>query len=259
MSDRTFASTGVMTFASVINDEVLAPQTWPAAGLPPGENTSSVANKMSLVIEQIDVGNKSGGTAQCAWGYRRKLDNGLLVGDATTSAYTDKSVSIQAGATLVGGAGYIAVQAIEKFNSVKLAISATSASSSVTLKYWNGTTFATVPSGAIIQNVDPSSATTQYIIFKAPNSWVPMDPADAHVAAGYGRGKFILLIQVSASVTLTDVSIVKLMDWVETVANGNALSKEPVGEIIIPAGCPIVPYCSTANDANWVQIDFKQS
>lgn len=248
----SIGSTGVRTFTTVINSEVLTPQTLPATGNPSGENTTQTAPKRSIYIHSVDIVNTSGSTCAVGWGYRFPATH-IQIGNWDGTTLTDKTTAVQAGSAVLGTRVLVGVP--EPFNSVGLTISNFGTAATCTSKYWNGSSLASLTE---LTALAPTSNTFCYNVAIPPIAWVPVASGDALATAGMKVGHYVLELTLSSTVTVSTASVVRLVDYVKTVTDGNGLSRTFIEKKVIPAGCPIVPYISTAAATNTVQIDFGQ-
>lgn len=247
MSFKNVDSTGVVTFDESCNSEILQPQQLPAQVMPPGEATESNPMNLKIVVQQVDVGNATGNTVACGWGYKYKMNQIQLIdGDSM------EDITMRVAAGEPTETDNLIVLAPEKFHSIGLFIDAVQSTTAANVSVWDGDSFELVTELAVMT---PDDGFVQSV-FLPPYTWAPVAANDELNLDGARLGMFAALLQLDNSVWFSDCSSVRLVDYVGNVASTNELSKQFTGEKPIPASCPIVPYISEANDNNWCQVDF---
>lgn len=255
LRSKLYDRTGPIAFASVGNTAVLSP----ASG--------SISD--SLYLGQIEVGNSSGANASCGWGY--KLANAMWKAgqwqNNAAASYIDDTTDAQSSttddfpiATATNNDGYV-IQAKDKFNLVTLVIStANNDAGTAEYTFWNGSAWASLP---LIKTPTLTSTGTVELVFHSPATWTPTLSTDSVVSTvGLTAGMYAIRCRFTTkpSVTpgkLTSMSLVRLLDFYELVPDGNSVIFNSQGEIRIPGRQSIVPYCSTADGANWVDIEYR--
>ena len=239
--------TGPLSFDSIINAEAVTPDRYPNTINSLGQ--TELGMQLGLEIHQVDVGNETGNTCAVGWGYRHPIAN-IKVYDwdgSDPDTKSDKTAQIAVGTSSVGGSGAILVEVPDKFHSIAVTCGESSDANVTATKYWNGSAFAEFPVLADSVALAPASNTQVFMIEpKLPIAWVA------------SSGKFLVSIEIDAAINISDVSVVRLVDYVDNVASGNALSKAMDPPMLFPKGCPLVPFVSEANANNWVQVDFSQ-
>lgn len=256
MSHKQFTRVGPFAFSTIANAAVLSP------------NAGSIPD--SLHIKSIEVGNSSGANASVGFGHF--LPNAMWKAgfwdDSETLSYIDDTTDAQDAGTGdfaistagTNNDGYV-IQALDKFNVVNLVIStAQNGAGTAEYNYWNGSAWTSLPT---ISVPTVTSTGTVSLVFLTPIDWAPLISADAPVATdGLTAGYYAIRVRyTTAPVTtaglLTGISIVKLKDYVENVADGTSAYLE-LTDLKIPYRAGIVPFCSTANAANWCSIEYRQ-
>lgn len=249
-------SSGIYAFSSIADDRIDLSSTSPFL-----ENA---------IVHEIEIGNSSGGDASCGWGIEL-LSAEWKAGQWDNSedpAYVDDTTDAQdsgtddfALTTTTNNDGYV-VQAREPFNIVGIDVS-TAEAGSPTYEYtfWDGSAWTTLPTLAV---PDYTGTGVEFLTFLKPNTWAALASGDTPVdteglTAGYYAIRCRATTAPSTAPLATDLWVVKLLDYVETVGDGNSIVKEYRSGKAILAGRNIVPYCSTANAANWIQFEYRRS
>lgn len=252
-------SSGVIAFTTVANDEVLSAPTTPI--------------KENLVIHEIEIGNSSGDDASCGWGYRL-LDSEWKAGlwddgaepdyiDDTTDAQDVGADDFSIGSDTVDNDGFV-IQADRTFNIVTLDVGTAEVGGTPEYEYtyWNGSSWA-----ALTTLAEPNFAATgvQTLAFLLPNDWAALASGDDPVDTDeLDAGKYAIRCRATtapttSAATVNEIEVVKLLDFIEKVADGNSSVKEyPAGKIV-PAGRVVIPYCSTADASNWISIEYRKT
>lgn len=255
MKAKLYSRTGPIKFGNVAKDQVLSQPTSPL--------------KERLVIGSVEVGNSSGSDAPCGFGLEQQ-DAMWLAGqwdDSASASYTDDTTDAQdSGAddfalfTLTNDDGFV-VQSDREFNIVGITVSTAEAGSPVyAYKYWNGSAWTALTTLAA---PDYSGAGDTYLTFLKPHDWAALESSDTPVATdGLTAGKYAILAQATTAPTTaplaTELWAVELIDYVEAVGDGKSITLLANGEIKMPHSGPIVPYCGTADDDNWINIEFRK-
>jgi hypothetical protein len=249
-------SIGPVLFSTSLNSEILSGQTGLASNYAPGENTVATAMKHPLYIQGVNVGNNSGGTAALGWGYRFP-SSALQIGNWNGTTFTSVAAAIQAGTTTtLGTGGAILVSAPERLWSVGITIVDKLSATSCAGHVWNGSGFTALTEISVL---DPAHNDFRNNFFLPPEAWVKVASGDTLALAGLKVGSYVIKLVLNSTLTANNVSGIRLLDYVKTVADGNSLSKDFItNHRVIPPGCPVVPYCSTAAASNFMQIDFRQ-
>jgi hypothetical protein len=242
MGIRTIQSTGPLSLSGTSKlTDLVSPESMPDTVNSKGEAEAGM--KASLLIAQVDVGNECGNTAACGWGFR-------VPGAEISVASFDGSDIANAEVKYLGSAftdGAVLLSFPYPVHAVELTFGNTSNANVSNTSYYNG---ALTVFPALEDNAPVLDATNTACTFLAPKS-----PADWSALAG----KYLMSFEVDANVIITAVSAVRLLDYVDVVANGNALSKEFVGEMKLPAKCQLVAFVSEANANNWAIADYSNS
>lgn len=252
-------STGVMPFTNIAKDKVLAPSSGPIVE--------------GIMVGRVEVGNSSGDDAAMGWGYQpadAEWKSGQWDVSATGSEYIDDTTDAQdagtddfALTTTTDDDGFV-VQSLHKFNVIGITVSTAAAGGTpaYSYKYWNGSAWATLN---LLTSPDLSGTGDTYIVFLAPHDWTSLASGDSPVTSGLDAGKYAILVQATTAPTGTAALAtvlwpVKICDYIEVVSDGQSVVKKyDHGMVKIPATASVVPYCSTADNANWVSIDYTKS
>lgn len=236
------------------------------------EAPTSPINQRIDVLE-TQVGNSTGSAASMGWGYE-VLDSEWKAGlwdDSATPAYIDDTEDAQdvgtgdfpIGSDTVANDGCV-IQATDKFNIVRFDIgTAEVGSASVSeFTYWNGSAWATLQT---LEAPDFTSTGDQYLTFLTPADWAPLVSTDAPVSDDeLDAGKYAIRLRFTTAAGTSapiadELSVVRLLDYVESVADGAAATEEySPGTMQVPAGSAVVPYASTADNNNWIKIKFSK-
>ena len=255
--DKNFTSTGPVAFATISNTAVLN------AG---GTGTDS---REYLHLQRVEVGNSSGAAASCGFGYR--LPDAMWKAgfwdDSETASYVEDTTDAQDAGTsdfaistaATNNDGYV-IQSKVPFNIVNLVIgTAQNGAGTVEYNYWNGawTTLPTIATPTV------TSTGTVSLVFMKPVDWTALAAADAPVATdGLSTGYYAIRVRYTTAPAttaglLTTLNLIDLVDFVESVSDGTSAIKE-FGDFRIPYRASLVPYCSVANAANWVSVEYRQ-
>lgn len=250
-------------FANKAKDEVLVAPTSPI--------------KEYIDIVEVQIGNSSGSDAKAGWGHSildadwkfGLWDDNANSGDGsftddTTDAQDAGTNDTALGLDVDDNTGFV-VLAKQFPNIIKLAIATAEAGSASTavVEYWSTSGWATLTT---IEVPDYTATGDQYLVALKPvdadllaSGDVPVDTAGADAGYFAVKVRFSTAAGTSAPIA-TDLSLVKLLDYVEKVADGTAsVEREYLpGTLRIPAGCSFIPYCSTANAANWVKVKWSK-
>lgn len=256
MSRKLYDQVGPVAFTTIANTAVLAP------------TTTASAIKDYLHIHSVEVGNSSGANASVGWGIRlpnamwkagKWTNIGTVYTDDTTDAQDSDADDFPLSTLSVNNDGYV-VQSLDKFNIVNLVIStAQNGAGTAEYNYWNGSAWTTLPT---IATPTVTSTGTVSLVFLSPVDWTPLVAADAPVAtSGLTAGYYAIRVRyTTAPVTtaglLTSLNIIQLKDYVELVGDGASAVKE-WHDLKLPYRASLVPYCSTANAANWCLVEYR--
>lgn len=219
----------------------------------------AVGFKQSLEIHRIEVGNSSGADAAAGWGYAWPSE-AIKLGDYDTVGpspkYTERSQDLAAGAIALGTGGGIVVQVPRAFGALGMNVTIVGGAISAR-KYWNGSSFATF-SGTQLETLVPTGTGYSVDLSHYPSDWASLVAADAPVASdGLSAGYFAWLIELAAPVTIDRLEAITMRNYVELVADGNALVDSYEPGIKLPFNSSVVPYLSIANADNWAQIEYS--
>lgn len=251
MADSKRTSTLEANFTTKLSDFRSAPGNLP--GIVQG-----------LDIYRVEVGNNSGGDARLGWGYTL---TGVKVGDYDTVGaspkYTDRTSDLAAGAISIGGDGGILIQSPEPLNSIQFNVTVVGGAISAQ-KYWDGSTFKTFnAAGTEHVEYDTLALTSTGAavgIFVAPDDLAALEATDSPVTDdGLTAGNYAWLIELASAATVDQLDLVRLVNRVEVVGNGNSLIDEFRGGKKLPNGAKVVGYCATANKANSLIVEYTQA
>jgi hypothetical protein len=261
MQGRLYEKTGPIKFAAICKTPVLAPPTRPTG--------SNAAVNDRLYLGTVEVGNSAGAAASCGFGY--ELPDAMWKAgqwdDSETASYVDDTTDAQSTtandfpiSTTTVNDGFV-VQALCPFNSIGITISVaiTANGSAPEYTYWNGAWTALT----ILNTPDFANTGDTYINFLRPVDWTPLAAADAPVATdGLSTGYYAVRVRMitaapSAACRATELWASRLLDYVESVDDGKSIVFNAQGEIIIPYRASLIAYCSTANAANWINIEYR--
>lgn len=256
--DKQYTSTGLVNFTSKGNDNVITPS---------GDSTDS---RDYIHIKSYQVGNSSGANASCGLAYR--LPDAMwkagLWDDSETASYTDDTTDAQdagtadfAMSTTTNSDGFV-VQCRDKFSIIGMDIGTAGSGGGIATKtwaYWNGTawtTFTPVNAGDFTNN-----STYEYAVLGVPGDWTKLASADTPVATdGLTAGMYAVRCVWGTAPTTAPVAdsiwLLQLIDYVEIVADGSSITKE-FGDFKVPFRSKVVPWCSTANAANWCTVEYR--
>ena len=255
-------TTGVMPFTNIAKDKVLTAPSSPI--------------KESIMVGRVEIGNSSGADASAGWGFQPadaswKAGQVSFDGTDTMDSYTEDTTDAQdagtgdfALTTTTNDDGF-AVQAATPFNVIGVTVSQAAAGGSPAYEYyyWNGSIWATLN---VLSAFDPSGTGDKYVTFLAPHDWAAFTATDEPVAtygftAGlYGVAVIAATAPSSTAALATKIWPVRLLDYIETVGDGQSVVRRyDHGMAKIPSGSSLVPYCSTADNANWITIDYTKS
>lgn len=251
--DKLYTRKGPVAFPSIASTVVLSP------------NTGSI--KDSIHIKSVDVGNSSGANAACGLGIQLP-DAMWKAGQLTSNVYVDDTTDAQDSGTndfaislvSTNNDGYV-VQALAPFNIVNLVIgTAQNGAGTAEYTYWNGSAWTALPTIAVPTVTGTGNVS---LVFNEPADWAALASTDAPVAtSGLTTGYYAIRVRyTTAPVTtaglLTSMSVVRLIDYVENVADGTSVTLD-MGDFKVPYRANVVPYCSTANANNWVNLSYRQ-
>jgi hypothetical protein len=232
---RKSDSTGILSFSSKLGDEVLAPGSLPKQVQVSGDNTPTEAIKHALVLGSWDVGNKTGNTCRAGLGYIMpdlkiyEWDGSDVASMVDITDALPKNVDSQA----------LAFVANDKINGLVVTLSASNVTNT-SVEYDNGSAMVSLVE---MDHLDMSDITPPSIgVWKTP-----FDMANNMVS-----------VLLESDVDLVSAKAVHLFDFVDTVASGNSLSNEEIGDYVVPRGAAVTPYISEASANNWVKIEYSQ-
>jgi len=230
-------SSGVVSFANKLGPVVLSP-------------ASSPINE-ALVLHSYNVGNESGADAAGGIAYTLPASEVSLGDSADGSTFAAKNL----GDSIASG---LVIQARHVFSGAKLTLSAQSNVAASSVKYFNGTSFANIPTALESPNVQSSAE--QVLLFEIPSDWSL--PNAAMVTAGFDANSFPLIIKLGstpAPITVSALTAVKLLDYMGAIPTNNAVTMSWDKGCKIPNGSSLIPYCSTANVDNWCSVETSRS
>jgi hypothetical protein len=223
-------------------------------------------------IGSIEVGNSSGDDASCGWGlelpddmwYAGQYDASATPHfvDDTTDAQDAGTGDFPLGADGEDGDG-IVVQAKRPFSVVGFDLSEAGSGGGIatpTFQYWNGSAWTTLPTFSVPDFT--STAAYEYLVIHKPIDWAPLVSTDSPVAShGLTAGMYAIKIVWATAPTNAAVAdsiwLVDLRDFVEAVGDGKSVTLSTEGEIMLSWKGNIVPFCSTADEDNWINIEFR--
>ena len=220
----------------------------------------------ALEVHRVEVGNNSGGDARLGWGYVMAQST-IKVGDydvpGASPKYTDRSADLALGATLLGTGGGILIQSPEPFHSIQFNVTVVGGAISQQ-SYFDGTSLKVFDSAGTehteYDTLDLTGLGAAAGIFVKPADMAPLAATDSLVTdEGLTAGMYVWLIELATPVTVDNLDIVRLQNRVEVVANGNSLVDSYDGGKKLPGGARIVGYCSTANKANSLIVEYRQA
>lgn len=224
------------------------------------------------LIGYAEVGNSSGGDARCGWGF--KLKDALWTAgqwdDSAGASFTDDTTDAQdAGAddfaltTTTDNDGFV-VQADHKFNILGITVStaASGGSPAYDYAYWNGSAWTTLNT---LATPDFSSTGDTYLEFLTPHDWTPLASGDTPVDTdGLTAGDYAIRVRAttapsSTAALATVLWTVSLLDYVEVVGDGqSSITSREVLPLVVPNGCAVVGYCSTADNNNHIFLSYTK-
>lgn len=219
-----------------------------------------------IEVHRMEVFNNSTAAARVGWGYRM-ADSAVKVGDFNAGGgaprYTDRTTSIAAGtATALGTGGGILIQSPEPFHSVQFNVTIAGGAISA-LQYWDGTqlkTFNAAGSEHVsYDTLDLTGTGNQFNVFVPPSDMAPVAAGDTLVDDdGVTAGMYVYVITLASVVTVDDFSVVRLLNRLESLADGATLVDTLDGGKKLPGGAKLVAYCSTANKENGFICDYTK-
>jgi len=173
------------------------------------------------------------------------------------SAYSSKKAQMaQDGSVAISTS--LLIQGAEKFHSIQLEITA-SGSTITSQRYWNGTDFVEF-TGTQYDAMSVSSTGRKFNIFIPPTDWVALEAGDSPVTEdGLRQGAYVWIIDLASSITISEIDLVKLVNRIEAVPDGNSLIDSYDGGKKLPGGAKIVPYVSTANPENSMIAEYSKA
>lgn len=262
--NRYYDRTGPIGFENICKDQVLSP------------NSGSRSDYIKL--GSVEVGNSSNASASIGWGYliptvmwgAGQWDDSNDAANISSPAYTDDTTDAQdsgandfALATTTSNDGFC-VESDVKFNMVGITIGAAAGGSPVyDYAYWDGSSWANL-APFLIATPDMANTGDTYVGFLSPWDWTALASTDDPVTdEGMTTGRYAIRVRATTHPTTTVGTanvlwLVKLIDYVEAVDDGRSVTFSAQGETNIPFKTSIVPYCSTADSKNWVNIEYRQ-
>jgi hypothetical protein len=225
------SSTGIVNFTTKVKT-ILTPPSLP--------------QPESLRIFSYDVGNSSGTSDPRGMGHTIPSGD-VVLANSNGSTATNKTLP----AAFADG---VLVECPLPFSGIRFTASSASSGAPSSVKYWNGSSFATL-SSQIIETPDTTSTSEQVLLIEKPLDWAAF--ATAQVASGFTLGKYGLLMLLPGSMTLSAVEALNLLDYVEIVADGNSLTKSFEGGLQLPITTSLFVYGHTANAANWATAEYN--
>lgn len=173
----------------------------------------------------------------------------------------DVTSSIQAGTTTKlfvandATSGYL-FQSTKKFSLIGLTIDGAETGSPVyTIKYFNGSTYETLP---VIDVVSSYTAATHTILFASPLDW----EIGSTVAIGGDADKYSVLVESStastADVTANVAWLGDMIEYYPNVASKGIVTYEshPQYPITLDGGEDLIPYFGNANTVNIASVQY---
>ncbi len=259
MSDKLWTTVGPLAFSTQGNTTVLSPLT-------------SGSIKDSLHIKHVEVGNSSGANGAVGVGF--KLPDAMFKAgqwdDSETASYTDDTTDAQdvgtddflmSMGTPANNDGFI-VQAYAPFNVVSFKLNTAGSGGGIATPnyaYWNGSAWTAFTP---VVTADYTSTTAQCFAFLTPPDWTALTSASTPVATdGLTAGMYAIKVAWATAMTTEPqadyLALVQLIDYVEVVGDGASITRD-FGDRKIPFRAGLVPFCSTANAANWCLVEYRQ-
>lgn len=251
MNYSCLSSTPIIGFTGQLSDTLLTAPSSPV--------------KLAIMIHEVSLTNSSGSDAVVGYGYKIP-DANYVVGQWDDSAGTkiidDTTDAQDAGTddvalfTTTNNDGFV-VGSSAKFNNVNLVISTAEVGSpTYEYTYWDGSAWSTL---TLIETPDYTAAAEDSITFAAPINWAKGGDTND----GADSDKYYIRVRATtAPLTAplaTTVKAVNLVEIIPTLSTGALLNKEEykmANKNRIPTGHEVVAYCSVADGANTVQIDY---
>lgn len=248
----------LFSFGTIGNTEILSPPDSPIAE--------------TFEVQSVEVGNSSGSAAAAGICVRHPAANWKAGqwDNSATESYSDDSTDAQdAGANdftiaATGTSDGFVIQSKNKFNYIGMTVgSVEGGSPAYEYSYWdssNGwTTFTPISS------LDFTATGESYAIFSEFDGWDPVDstatPVDTDgLTAGYYAVRVRATTPPSSPPLATKVWVQTMFDYVESVDDGKSevLPKGGGDAIRVPVRGALVPFCGTANAANWAIIEYRK-
>lgn len=260
MKSYQFTSSTPMAFPDIAKESM-------SITLPP----TGLATKLKCYLSYVEVGNSSGGDASCGWGV--ELPDAMwkagLWDNSETPAYIDDTTDAQDSGTsdfalqsLTNNDGFV-VQSTEKFNIIRILVGTAEVGTAATdeYTYWNGSSWTTLPT---LSTVDHTGTGDEFLQFLTPDDWAKLatgdTPVDSH---GLDAGSYAIRYRATTApgttaALATDLAVIKLLDYIEKVGDGASVTRKYSGAgLKVPYGQQVLPFCSTANAANWISVDYR--
>ncbi len=260
MKSYRFTSSTPMAFPSIAKESM--PVTLPPTGL---------ATKLKCYVSYVEIGNSSAGDASMGWGI--ELPDAMwkagLWDDSEGVSYVDDTTDAQDAGTsdfvlqsTTNNDGFV-VQSTEKFNIIRIDVGTAETGSAAVdeYTYWSGSAWSVLPT---ISTVDHTGTGDEFLQFLTPNDWTKTATGDTPVDTDkLDAGVYAIRYRATTApgcvgALATDLAVIQLVDYIEKVGDGASVKRDyPGAGLKVPFGQQVLPFCSTANAANWISVNYR--